>query len=126
MVNRTIILKLYIYKVTTTKTFQNVIYYLFQMVTNYKNTVHGFKKFHGRAFDDPYVQSEKAKLPYSLHKLANGNAGIKVKHCANLQHVLFTAFRLFPFLTDLKPPHFLLSMYTFVLLNSLRTQNRIT
>uniref|UniRef100_A0A8B9H175 Heat shock protein 4 like n=1 Tax=Astyanax mexicanus TaxID=7994 RepID=A0A8B9H175_ASTMX len=49
-----------------------------QMVTNFKNTLHGFKKFHGRAFDDPFVQGERAKLPYSLHKLANGNTGIKV------------------------------------------------
>uniref|UniRef100_A0A8C4GRL9 Heat shock protein 4 like n=1 Tax=Dicentrarchus labrax TaxID=13489 RepID=A0A8C4GRL9_DICLA len=51
-----------------------------QIITNFKNTVHGFKKFHGRAFDDPFVQAEKPKLPYSLHKLANGNAGIKVRY----------------------------------------------
>ncbi|XP_032356639.1 heat shock 70 kDa protein 4L [Etheostoma spectabile] len=51
-----------------------------QITTNFKNTVHGFKKFHGRAFDDPFVQAEKPKLPYSLHKLANGNAGIKVRY----------------------------------------------
>uniref|UniRef100_A0A4W6FJA4 Heat shock protein family A (Hsp70) member 4 like n=1 Tax=Lates calcarifer TaxID=8187 RepID=A0A4W6FJA4_LATCA len=49
-----------------------------QVITNFKNTVHGFKKFHGRAFDDPLVQVEKPKLPYSLHKLPNGNTGIKV------------------------------------------------
>lgn len=60
---------------------------LFQMITNFKNTVHGFKKFHGRAFDDPFVQAEKNKLPYSLHKLPNGNTAIKVKHCTNLQHL---------------------------------------
>lgn len=51
-----------------------------QIITNFKNTVHGFKKFHGRAFDDPFVQAEKPKLPYSLHKLPNGNAGIKVRY----------------------------------------------
>ncbi|KAM9354269.1 heat shock 70 kDa protein 4L [Pholidichthys leucotaenia] len=51
-----------------------------QVITNYKNTVHGFKKFHGRAFDDTFVQGEKPKLPYSLYKLANGNAGIKVRY----------------------------------------------
>ncbi|CAJ1073688.1 heat shock 70 kDa protein 4L isoform X1 [Xyrichtys novacula] len=51
-----------------------------QAITNFKNTVHGFKKFHGRAFDDPFVQAEKPKLPYSLHKLANGNTGIKVRY----------------------------------------------
>uniref|UniRef100_A0A673BZX7 Heat shock protein 4 like n=1 Tax=Sphaeramia orbicularis TaxID=375764 RepID=A0A673BZX7_9TELE len=50
------------------------------VITNFKNTVHGFKKFHGRAFDDPFVQTEKPKLPYSLHKLANGNTGIKVRY----------------------------------------------
>ncbi|MEQ2286410.1 Heat shock 70 kDa protein 4L [Ameca splendens] len=51
-----------------------------QIITNFRNTVHGFKKFHGRAFDDPFVQSEKSKLPYSLHKLANGSTGIKVRY----------------------------------------------
>ncbi|XP_054909471.1 heat shock 70 kDa protein 4L [Poeciliopsis prolifica] len=51
-----------------------------QIITNFKNTVHGFKKFHGRAFDDPFVQSEKSKLPYSLSKLANGSTGIKVRY----------------------------------------------
>uniref|UniRef100_A0A674EFH6 Heat shock protein family A (Hsp70) member 4 like n=1 Tax=Salmo trutta TaxID=8032 RepID=A0A674EFH6_SALTR len=51
-----------------------------QIITNFKNTVHGFKKFHGRVFDDPYVQGEKPKLPYSLHKLASGNTGIKVRY----------------------------------------------
>ncbi|XP_056332957.1 heat shock 70 kDa protein 4L [Danio aesculapii] len=51
-----------------------------QIITNFKNTVHGFKKFHGRAFDDPFVQGEKSKLPYSLHKLDNGSAGIKVRY----------------------------------------------
>nr|XP_019940529.1 PREDICTED: heat shock 70 kDa protein 4L [Paralichthys olivaceus]XP_019940530.1 PREDICTED: heat shock 70 kDa protein 4L [Paralichthys olivaceus] len=51
-----------------------------QIITNFKNTVHGFKKFHGRAFDDLFVQAEKPKLPYSLHKLANGNTGIKVRY----------------------------------------------
>ncbi|XP_026085334.1 heat shock 70 kDa protein 4L-like isoform X1 [Carassius auratus] len=51
-----------------------------QIITNFKNTVHGFKKFHGRAFDDQYVQGEKSKLPYNLHKLVNGSTGIKVRY----------------------------------------------
>ncbi|XP_068194604.1 heat shock 70 kDa protein 4L [Antennarius striatus] len=51
-----------------------------QMITNFKNTVHGFKKFHGRAFDDPVVQVEKPKLPYSLCKLSDGNTGVKVRY----------------------------------------------
>uniref|UniRef100_A0AAX7T8S0 Heat shock protein 4b n=1 Tax=Astatotilapia calliptera TaxID=8154 RepID=A0AAX7T8S0_ASTCA len=33
-----------------------------QVVTNCKNTVQGFKKFHGRAFSDPYVQSLKENM----------------------------------------------------------------
>ncbi|XP_077587069.1 heat shock 70 kDa protein 4L [Stigmatopora nigra] len=51
-----------------------------QMVTNFKNTVHGFKRFHGRSFDDPFVQAEKGKLPYSLHKLPDGTTGVKVRY----------------------------------------------
>ncbi|XP_062863419.1 heat shock 70 kDa protein 4L [Trichomycterus rosablanca] len=51
-----------------------------QIITNFKNTVHGFKKFHGRVFDDPFVQAEKAKLPYSLHKAPNGSTGVKVRY----------------------------------------------
>ncbi|KAA0711450.1 Heat shock 70 kDa protein 4L Heat shock 70-related protein APG-1 [Triplophysa tibetana] len=51
-----------------------------QIITNFKNSVHGFKKFHGRAYDDPYVQGEKSKMPYSLHKLDNGSTGIKVRY----------------------------------------------
>uniref|UniRef100_A0A3B3SZN6 Heat shock protein family A (Hsp70) member 4 like n=1 Tax=Paramormyrops kingsleyae TaxID=1676925 RepID=A0A3B3SZN6_9TELE len=51
-----------------------------QIITNFKNTVHGFKKFHGRAFDDPFVQGERVKLPYSLQKLPSGGTGIKVRY----------------------------------------------
>nr|XP_061798092.1 heat shock 70 kDa protein 4L-like isoform X2 [Nerophis lumbriciformis] len=51
-----------------------------QMITNFKNTVHGFKRFHGRAFDDPFVQAEKSKVPYSLHKLPDGTTGVKVRY----------------------------------------------
>lgn len=59
-----------------------LIIFKFQIITNFKNTVHGFKKFHGRTFDDPFVQAEIPKLPYSLHKMANGSAGIKVNFSA--------------------------------------------
>ncbi|XP_060789042.1 heat shock 70 kDa protein 4L isoform X1 [Neoarius graeffei] len=51
-----------------------------QIITNFKNTVHGFKKFHGRAFDDYFVKNEKSKLPYSLHKLPSGSTGVKVRY----------------------------------------------
>uniref|UniRef100_A0A8C0IWC3 Heat shock 70 kDa protein 4L n=2 Tax=Chelonoidis abingdonii TaxID=106734 RepID=A0A8C0IWC3_CHEAB len=51
-----------------------------QIVTNVKNTLHGFKKMHGRAFDDPYVQGERVKLPYELQKMPNGSVGLKVRY----------------------------------------------
>ncbi|XP_041123817.1 heat shock 70 kDa protein 4L-like [Polyodon spathula] len=51
-----------------------------QMITNAKNTIHGFKKFHGRAFDDPFVHAERSKVPYSLHKMPNGSTGFKVRY----------------------------------------------
>lgn len=74
---------------------ETLIVLKFQIITNFKNTVHGFKKFHGRTFDDPFVQAEKPKLPYSLHKLANGSTGIQVN---------FSAFGFLP-----PPTQFLLS-----------------
>uniref|UniRef100_A0A8C6Q2T7 Heat shock protein 4a n=1 Tax=Nothobranchius furzeri TaxID=105023 RepID=A0A8C6Q2T7_NOTFU len=51
-----------------------------QVVTNYKNTVQGFKRFHGRAFSDPYVQSTKSKLAYDLAPIPSGSTGIKVMY----------------------------------------------
>ncbi|KAG8505391.1 Heat shock 70 kDa protein 4L [Galemys pyrenaicus] len=49
-----------------------------QIVTNVRNTLHGFKKLHGRAFDDPIVQTERVRLPYELQRMPNGSAGVKV------------------------------------------------
>uniref|UniRef100_A0A8C3KPH0 Heat shock 70 kDa protein 4L n=1 Tax=Calidris pygmaea TaxID=425635 RepID=A0A8C3KPH0_9CHAR len=51
-----------------------------QIVTNVKNTVHGFKKLHGRAFEDPHIQAERVKLPYELQKMPNGSVGVKVRY----------------------------------------------
>uniref|UniRef100_A0A1A8JE47 Heat shock protein 4a n=1 Tax=Nothobranchius kuhntae TaxID=321403 RepID=A0A1A8JE47_NOTKU len=51
-----------------------------QVVTNYKNTVQGFKRFHGRAFSDLYVQSTKSKLAYDLAPIPSGSTGIKVMY----------------------------------------------
>uniref|UniRef100_A0A6I8P8S8 Heat shock protein family A (Hsp70) member 4 like n=1 Tax=Ornithorhynchus anatinus TaxID=9258 RepID=A0A6I8P8S8_ORNAN len=51
-----------------------------QIVTNVRNTLHGFKKLHGRAFDDPIVQTERVKLPYEIQKMPNGSAGVKVRY----------------------------------------------
>ncbi|NXY81515.1 HS74L protein, partial [Alcedo cyanopectus] len=51
-----------------------------QIVTNVKNTLHGFKKLHGRAFEDAYIQAERVKLPYELQKMPNGSVGVKVRY----------------------------------------------
>ncbi|XP_048365056.1 heat shock 70 kDa protein 4L isoform X2 [Sphaerodactylus townsendi] len=51
-----------------------------QIITNIKNTLHGFKKLHGRAFDDPYIKAERLKLPYELQKMPNGSTGVKVRY----------------------------------------------
>ncbi|XP_051534270.1 heat shock 70 kDa protein 4-like [Myxocyprinus asiaticus] len=51
-----------------------------QVVTNCKNTVQGFKRFHGRAFSDPYVQSAKSSLVYDLAQMPTETTGIKVMY----------------------------------------------
>ncbi|KAH0615971.1 hypothetical protein JD844_026671 [Phrynosoma platyrhinos] len=51
-----------------------------QVITNVKNTLHGFKKLHGRTFDDPFIKAERVKLPYELQKLPNGSVGVKVRY----------------------------------------------
>ncbi|RXM94538.1 Heat shock 70 kDa protein 4 [Acipenser ruthenus] len=51
-----------------------------QVVSNSKNTVHGFKRFLGRAYTDPFIQSEKAKLPYELAQMPTGTTGIKLMY----------------------------------------------
>uniref|UniRef100_A0A1A8MCT6 Heat shock protein 4b n=1 Tax=Nothobranchius pienaari TaxID=704102 RepID=A0A1A8MCT6_9TELE len=51
-----------------------------QIVTNSKNTVQGFKRFHGRAFSDPFVQSLKNSLVYDLAQMPSGTTGIKVMY----------------------------------------------
>lgn len=51
-----------------------------QMVTNCKNTVQGFKRFHGRAFSDPFVQGMKSSLVYDISQMPTGTTGIKVMY----------------------------------------------
>ncbi|XP_067279446.1 heat shock 70 kDa protein 4a [Pseudorasbora parva] len=51
-----------------------------QVVTNCKNTVQGFKRFHGRAFSDPYIQTAKSSLVYDLAQMPTGTTGIKVMY----------------------------------------------
>ncbi|XP_030067605.1 heat shock 70 kDa protein 4 [Microcaecilia unicolor] len=51
-----------------------------QVVSNVKNTLQGFKRFHGRAFSDPFVQAEKPNLAYELVQLPTGSTGIRVRY----------------------------------------------
>ncbi|XP_077448573.1 heat shock 70 kDa protein 4a [Stigmatopora argus] len=51
-----------------------------QVVTNCKNTAQGFKRFHGRPFSDPYVQSVKSNLVYDLAQMPSGSTGLKVMY----------------------------------------------
>nr|KAF6452538.1 heat shock protein family H (Hsp110) member 1 [Molossus molossus] len=49
-----------------------------QQITHANNTVFNFKRFHGRTFNDPFVQKEKENLSYALVPMKNGGVGIKV------------------------------------------------
>ncbi|XP_050760718.1 heat shock protein 105 kDa isoform X3 [Gymnogyps californianus] len=51
-----------------------------QQITHARNTVSNFKRFHGRAFNDPFVQKEKEKLSYDLVPMKNGGVGVKVMY----------------------------------------------
>lgn len=60
-----------------------------QVVTNCQNTVQGFKRFHGRAFADPYIQSAKSNLVYNLAQMSSGATGIKVKIVSLMVNFMF-------------------------------------
>ncbi|XP_068382649.1 heat shock protein 105 kDa isoform X1 [Eschrichtius robustus] len=51
-----------------------------QQITHANNTVFNFKRFHGRAFNDPFIQKEKENLSYDLVPMKNGGVGIKVMY----------------------------------------------
>nr|XP_056714289.1 heat shock protein 105 kDa [Euleptes europaea] len=51
-----------------------------QLITHANNTVFNFKRFHGRPFNDPFIQKEKAHLSYCVVPLKNGSVGIKVTY----------------------------------------------
>ncbi|XP_077197936.1 heat shock protein 105 kDa [Paroedura picta] len=51
-----------------------------QLITHANNTVFNFKRFHGRAFNDPFIQKEKENLSYCVVPLKNGSIGIKVTY----------------------------------------------
>ncbi|KAM4045829.1 heat shock protein 105 kDa [Anomaloglossus baeobatrachus] len=51
-----------------------------QLITNATNTVSNFKKLHGRAFNDPFIQKEKHNLAYELVPTNNGGVGLRVMY----------------------------------------------
>uniref|UniRef100_A0A8C5NUI0 Heat shock protein 105 kDa n=1 Tax=Jaculus jaculus TaxID=51337 RepID=A0A8C5NUI0_JACJA len=51
-----------------------------QQITHANNTVSNFKRFHGRTFNDPFIQKEKQNLSYDLVPMKNGGVGIKVMY----------------------------------------------
>lgn len=56
-----------------------------QMVTNMKNTIHGFKRLLGRSIDDPFIKQELKHLPFNVVKCDNNKIGINVNYL-NEQH----------------------------------------
>ncbi|CAL7936427.1 unnamed protein product [Xylocopa violacea] len=57
-----------------------------QMVTNMKNTIHGFKRLLGRKYNDPQVQRELQMLPYKVTQQSDGSIGIHV-HYLGEEHI---------------------------------------
>ncbi|XP_075712568.1 heat shock 70 kDa protein 4 [Rhinoderma darwinii] len=51
-----------------------------QVISNAKNTLQGFKRFHGRAYTDPFVQVEKPGVAFEIVELPTGSAGIRVMY----------------------------------------------
>uniref|UniRef100_A0A670YE13 Heat shock protein 105 kDa n=1 Tax=Pseudonaja textilis TaxID=8673 RepID=A0A670YE13_PSETE len=51
-----------------------------QLITHADNTVYNFKRFHGRAYNDPFIQKEKENLSYCVVPMKNGSVGIKVTY----------------------------------------------
>ncbi|XP_053973467.1 97 kDa heat shock protein isoform X2 [Hylaeus anthracinus] len=57
-----------------------------QMVTNMKNTIHGFKRLLGRKYNDPQVQRELQMLPFKVTQQADGGGiGIHVQYLGEEQ-----------------------------------------
>lgn len=51
-----------------------------QQITHANNTVSNFKRFHGRTFNDPFIQKEKENLSYDLVPMKKSGVGIKVMY----------------------------------------------
>lgn len=72
-----------------------------QLVTNMKNTVHGFKRLLGRKFDDPSVQAELQHLPYKVERGPDGNLGIRVSTIVNNKQLIFNLCSFYSLCTEI-------------------------
>lgn len=51
-----------------------------RVLTNPRDTLHGFIRFLGKNYDDPAVQAELQLTPYNVSRLENGSVGFKVNY----------------------------------------------
>jgi len=58
-----------------------------QMISNFKNTVWGFKRLIGRKFEDPIVQKEVKVLPYKVVAGSDGYPAVSVSQCLIIAYV---------------------------------------
>lgn len=72
-----------------------------QLISNFKNTVWGWKKLIGRKFQDPVVQRELKHLPYEVVEGPNDSVGIKVQYMGE-KHLFSTEQVTAMMLTKLK------------------------
>jgi len=53
---------------------------LFQLITNPKNTISGFRNLLGRGYDDPVTQEEIKHVPFKVEKKPDETVGIRVMY----------------------------------------------
>lgn len=52
-----------------------------QMISNFKNTIWGWKRLMGRKFEDPIIQKEISTLPYKVIAGPDGYPVVSVSYC---------------------------------------------
>lgn len=57
-----------------------------QVISNFKNTIWGWKRLLGRKFDDPIVQNEIKVLPYKVVTSSDGYPVVSVSQCSCVKY----------------------------------------
>lgn len=57
-----------------------------QGIINFKNTIHQIKRFIGRSYDDPFVQSELGNCPFKATKMEDGSLAFQVQYRLEVRH----------------------------------------